>query len=44
MKIAILVGGDKLGGTEIATSKIVEYARAAGHDIHVLTAGTGNPY
>ena len=44
MKIVVLVGGDKLGGTEIATSKIVEYARAASHDIHVLTAGTGNPY
>ena len=43
MRIAILVGGLPPlynGGTEIATTKIAEYAAKAGHDVHVLAGDT----
>ncbi len=45
LKIAILVGGLPPlynGGTEIATTKIAEYAAKAGHDVHIIAAdGSG---
>lgn len=43
-KIAILVGGNKHGGTEIATQEIARFAEKAGHDVCVIEAGNGNPY
>jgi len=41
MKIVILVGGLPPlynGGTEIATTKIIEYAVKSGHEVHVVAA------